>query len=282
MTTLVLGGSGQLGTAILRMVPKAIAPTREEFDLASTSAKQVAALVRDSSADAIINCAAYTKVDLAEDEEEKASVINGHTVGLMAKAAARLDVRFVTYSTDYVFDGRGGSSYVESSPTNPINAYGRSKLLGEQLAAEFNPEALVIRTSWLLSSTHHNFVRTVLDRTSGGMPMRVVDDQIGSPTFAGDLAGRSLDAISKGVSGILHLAGDGQTSWFDLARCTVELAHLDTDLVTSCSTEEYPTRAVRPAFSVLDSERVETLGIPRMPHWRTSLKVLVDELQSDG
>jgi dTDP-4-dehydrorhamnose reductase len=201
--------------------------------------------------------------------------VNGIAVGILSEVAAESDIPFVTYSTDYVFNGRSRDPYLESSPPEPINAYGRSKLIGEELALAANPKALVIRTSWVISGTHPNFVATMLRLAGEGRELKVVADQIGCPTIAPDLAVATLEAIRHGVTGLLHLTNQDPTTWFHLARSAVELAGLDPDLITSCSTEEYPTRAVRPAYSVLGSERMGALGLTRLPPWRESLTEVV-------
>jgi dTDP-4-dehydrorhamnose reductase len=178
-----------------------------------------------------------------------------------------------------VFDGRAGRPYLESDETNPISAYGRSKLAGEQLALGANPAALVIRTSWLISGTHPNFVATMLRMAEEGRPSRVVNDQYGCPTVARDLARATLTAIEAEVSGVLHLTNQGPTTWFDLAQASIRSAGLDPDMVTACTTAEYPTAATRPAYSVLGSERASQLGLD-LPEWIESLPDVVAELLS--
>jgi len=276
---LVTGGTGQLGTAFRGLVPDACFPSRAELDLSLPEglAEQVA---RFAPA-AIINCAAYTAVDRAEDEEQVATVVNGDSVGVLAGCAAERGIPFVTFSTDYVFDGTAQSPYVESSPPNPVNAYGRSKRAGEIAALSSHPDALVVRTSWVISGTHPNFVATML-RLAAERELKVVDDQWGCPTVAADLAAAVLAALDAGVSGLLHLVNGGATTWYGLARAAVEQAGLDPSRITPCTTAEYPTRAVRPAYSVLASERLEGVGLTRLPAWRESLPGVVSGLMGAG
>jgi len=196
---------------------------------------------------------------------------------VMAAYAANAGISFVTFSTDYVFSGDADEPYLESSPPNPMSAYGRSKLVGERAALETNPDALVIRTSWLVSGTHPNFVATML-RLARDREVRVVDDQQGCPTLADDLAAATLESLHAGAGGILHLTNGGITTWYEFAREAVSLAGIDPDRIVPCSTDEYPTPARRPAYSVLGSERRAALGIKELPAWRESLPAVVEGL----
>lgn len=272
---LLLGGSGQLGSAFKRLIPDATAPPRRDLDLATATADDVNRLIESAEASAIVNCAAFTGVDAAETETETAMRVNGASVGILATAAAQFGIPFVTFSSDYVFDGRGHEPYVESSPTAPINAYGRSKLLGESLALETNPRTLVIRTSWVISGDHPNFLSTMLGFARAGRAVQVVNDQFGCPTIADDLAAASLRAIERSVDGLLHLANQGATTWFALAQTAVSEGGLDSELIAPCTTAEYPTPARRPAYSVLTSERAAPLGLDPLPAWTDSIGRLV-------
>jgi dTDP-4-dehydrorhamnose reductase len=278
---LLLGATGQLGTAMRSLLTDYAAPTRSELDMSSITPDRVDELLSAAKPGVVINCAAYTAVDRAEEEEDLATAVNGVAVGVLAEVTAWHDIRFVTFSTDYVFDGTGNKPYVESDTTDPVNAYGRSKLVGEKMALEANPNSVVIRTSWVVSGTHPNFVATMLRLASEGKELAVVDDQHGRPTVAADLARVTLDAVEKRVSGLLHLTNEGITTWFGLARASIELAGLDPELVQPCRTEDYPTPAARPAYSVMESERRETLGLDPLPNWRESLPALVHQLVSD-
>ncbi|MDJ0663502.1 MAG: dTDP-4-dehydrorhamnose reductase [Acidimicrobiia bacterium] len=272
----VTGGSGQLGTAFRRLLPEAVFPPRRRLDLTvPASSWDVLDDVRPSM---IINCAAYTSVDRAEDDEAAATAANGEGVARLVEYCRRRGIGLVTYSTDYVFDGADRRPYVESDPTSPINAYGRSKLIGEGYALEYE-NALVIRTSWLLSGSHPNFVATMLRMAGDGETVRVVNDQTGCPTIAADLADASLSAIAAGATGLLHLVNSGEATWFDLAQRAVGLAGMDPRLIQPCSSEEYETRARRPRYSVLGSHRLDDLGVASLPPWEDSLPAVVAEIE---
>ncbi len=212
----VLGAGGQLGTAFRSVYPDARFVDRAGLDLTDTGA--IAGRLAPLSPTALVNCAAYTAVDRAEAEQDMAHLVNGEAVAALARFAAATGIPLVTYSTDYVFPGDGTTPYVESDPTDPINAYGRSKLAGEIAALDLHPGTLVIRTSWVVSGTHPNFVATMLRLARRGEPWRVVDDQLGCPTVAGDLAAATAEAVDAGVTGILHMTNAGATTWFELAR----------------------------------------------------------------
>lgn len=270
----ITGAGGQLATAMEELIPEAVALTQAELDLVDIPKVEAALLDLDPSL--VLNCAAYTAVDRAEEEEELATVVNGEAVGAMARVSAELGARFVTFSTDYVFDGQADAPYMESDPTDPINAYGRSKLVGERLALATHPGAVVIRTSWLVSATHDNFVSTMLKLVAEGRELSVVNDQVGSPTIAADLARAAL-AIGRGAaSGIVHVTNTGSTTWFDFARVSLVLAGLNAGAVSPCTTAEYPTPAPRPAFSVLGSERRTRMRIDELPTWQESLVGVVE------
>ncbi len=271
---LITGAAGQVGTALMRLRPDAIGIDLPELDL--TDARAVTSFLEESGPSAIVNAAAYTAVDRAEEQEELATAVNGEAVGTLAAFADRAGIPFITYSTDYVFPGNASTPYLESSPTDPINAYGRSKLVGEQAAGRF-PSSLIIRTSWVVSGTHPNFVATML-RLAAERELQVVDDQTGCPTVAADLAAATLQALEAGVSGVLHLTNRGATTWYRLARAAVTLAGLDPDRITPCTTTDYPTPSARPAYSVLGSERLAVLGMDPLPVWEDSLPTLVAEL----
>ena len=260
--------------AIAGLAPDAIALGRSDLDLVDGSGVEDA--LRELEPSLVINCAAYTAVDQAEEDEELATVVNGEAVGAMSRVSADLGARFVTFSTDYVFDGQAAKPYVESDDTDPINAYGRSKLVGERLALAHNPSAVVVRTSWVVSATHDNFVSTMLKLGSQGKELSVVSDQTGNPTIADDLARAALNLGRRNVSGIVHVTNHGSTTWFELARQSLAIAGLEPDLILPCSTDEYATAAVRPAFSVLDSERRSESGLDELPPWQDSLVGVVN------
>jgi dTDP-4-dehydrorhamnose reductase len=269
----VTGADGQLGTAFRSVLPKdSVFLNRSDLDLENLD--RIAPTIGELKPTAVINCAAYTAVDQAEEAQATANTVNGHAVGEMAAACRSIGSRFVTISTDFVFDGSKVGPYVESDEPAPLNAYGASKRLGEELALKANPDSLVVRTSWLQSRTHQNFITTILARAREG-GATVVADQRGRPTFVDDLAPSILEALHREASGILHLANGGTTTWYGLARAAVEIAGMDPELIRPCTTAEYPTKARRPLNSELSSERLEELGMDPLPHYWDSLSLVV-------
>ena len=255
----------------MRMLPNAVGLTRSEVDLSDPGALRRS--LDKLSCETLVNCAAYTAVDDAETDESAAKVVNADSVGIMADWAATRAVRFVTFSTDYVFDGSKVGAYVESDSPNPESAYGRTKLAGEQLVREANPDALILRTAWVISGTHPNFVATIL-RLAREKEISVVDDQHGSPTIADDLAHHAMQLVNAGATGVVHATNPGATTWYGLARAAAELAGLDFDRISPCTTADFPRPAPRPANSLLVSGRYEQVGV--MPEWRASLPAVVE------
>jgi dTDP-4-dehydrorhamnose reductase len=276
----VLGASGQLGSAFVRLLgDSALVVDRAHLDLRDPDS--IETWVDRERPHTIINCAAYTAVDAAETDEQTAQTVNARAVGILAESSAKQGARLVTFSTDYVFDGEAPSAYTESSTPNPLNAYGRTKLEGERLALAAFGDVLVVRTSWVMSGTHPNFTSKMIDLIAK-RPVQVVDDQRGHPTFADDLAIATMAAIQAGASGILHLTNQGETTWFGLAREIAQIAGFDEDLVTACSSSDFQTPAQRPRNSVLESERLAGLGVPPLPHYRQSLETAIRLLRRDN
>jgi len=240
--------------------------TRADLDVTDS-----AAVIRAFEAhrpDAVINCAAYTDVDGAEADEAAATELNGRAAGTVAEGAAAIGASVLQPSTDYVFDGDKGSPYVESDPTGPHTAYGRSKLAGEHAVAAANDRHFVVRTSWLFGVAGKNFVDAMLGLARERDELKVVDDQIGRPTYTGHLADGLVRLASSEAYGIHHLAGGGEEcSWFAFAGEIFRQAELDVRTVP-CTTEEFPRPAPRPAYSVLGSERPDAI---RLPDWREGL-----------
>ncbi len=280
MAIAVLGATGQLGTAVCALLGDRATPVpRRVLDL--TKLSSISPWVESTKPDAIINCAAYTAVDAAEKDERSAHLLNALTVEQLALASRAADARFITFSTDYVFDGTKRGPYLESDAPNPLSAYGRSKFEGERMALAANPDALIIRTAWVLSGTHRNFASTMLDLIRKGT-VKVVDDQRGRPTIAKDLASTTVECLDLDSSGILHVTNQGETTWFQLARAIAELAGLDTESVLPTTTAEFPRPARRPANSVLESERLPDLGLSPLPHHLVSLEAVVRDLIQAG
>ncbi|NDF98331.1 MAG: dTDP-4-dehydrorhamnose reductase [Chitinophagia bacterium] len=272
---LVTGANGQLGKE-LRQLEKAWPQFNFLFlsreDLPIHHFELVRHYFEAVHPDYLINCAAYTAVDKAESEKELAYQINAEAVGVLAAVCHQHNCRFIHISTDYVFDGSATSPYSEDHPCSPQSVYGASKCEGEKLAQQFNPDSIIIRTSWVYSSFGKNFVKTILRLLQEKPSLSVVNDQFGSPTYAADLAEAILSIISakNWKPGIYNYSNSGQISWYDFA---VAIAELQRSVVpiTGISTDQYPTPARRPAFSVLDKTKIaQTYSVP-IKDWRESL-----------
>lgn len=221
----------------------------------------------------VINCAAWTDVDGAETKEAEATRVNGDAVGFLAQRCAEVGATLVHYSTDYVFDGMATSPYRTDQVRDPINAYGRSKAVGEQRIVESGCRHLIARTSWLYAAWGNNFVLTIAKHAKAKESLRVVNDQRGRPTSAEHLAVTSLAMLERGASGIHHITDGGECTWFDFA--TVIAAHANSACkVVPCSSDEYPRPAKRPAYSVMDLSATEAIVGP-MPDWRVNLRAVL-------
>jgi dTDP-4-dehydrorhamnose reductase len=279
MKLLVFGKTGQVARELQRLAPDATYLGRDQADLLNPAS--CAAAIAATDADAIINAAAWTAVDKAETEEPAATVVNGDAPTAMAKAAAAKGLPFLHISTDYVFDGTGDQPFTPDHPTAPQNAYGRSKLAGEQGVRAAQGRHLILRTSWVVSAHGANFVKTMLRLGAERGSLNVVADQIGGPTPAAAIAGALLTAakaMTQGATGgTQHFAGAPDTSWADFARAIMaEAGH--PCRINDIPTAEYPTPAKRPLNSRLDCRALtQAFGIPR-PDWREGLKVIVREL----
>ncbi len=288
MKVLITGAGGQLGRALQTTAPAGaqIVPLdRAALDIGDGAA--VAALVAAEKPDLLINAAAYTAVDKAEADAQTAQRINGAGPGNLASAALAVDARFIHVSTDFVFDGSSGVPYRPDHPTAPLGVYGATKLAGEQAALAAHPQTLIVRTAWVYGVTGHNFVRTMLRLMAERDEVRVVADQIGTPTFADGLA-RALWALdAAGASGIHHWTDSGAASWYDFALAIQEEA-LAIGLLTRqvpvlpIATSDYPTPAQRPSYSVLDkSSAISLVGAPA-PHWRVHLRDMLGVIKANG
>jgi dTDP-4-dehydrorhamnose reductase len=264
MQILVLGAGGMLGRDVMRAAgADATGLTHAELDI--TDAAATATAVSDARPETVINCAAYTDVDGAESEPELALRVNAEGAGNAAAAAAAVGAAVIYVSSDYVFDGSKREPYVESDPTGPISSYGRSKLAGEQATAAANPRHFLVRSSWLFGEHGRNFVDTML--TLERDELKVVDDQVGCPTFTGHLAEGLLRVARRDDHGVHHVAGGGSCSWYELAREIFRRAGLERR-VEPCTTDEFPRPAPRPASSVLGTERSDPV---RLPSWQDGL-----------
>ncbi|MFL6845434.1 MAG: dTDP-4-dehydrorhamnose reductase [Allosphingosinicella sp.] len=292
MRILVTGREGQLARSLLDRSGEADlkALGRPELDLERP--ESIGPAIAAAAPDVVVNAAAYTAVDQAEDEPERAFRINAEAAGEVAAAARRAGARIIQISTDYVFDGTGQGPYDETAPTRPIGAYGRSKLAGELAVAEANPDHVVLRTAWVYSPYGRNFLKTMLAAAQAQDELDVVADQRGSPTAAGDIADGILALVRRwrdrpelGLGGTYHLAGSGEASWFDFAEEIFRQARrhgLATARVKPISTADWPTRAARPMNSVLDSRRFAADFGYRAPAWQESTAAVVAALGARG
>jgi dTDP-4-dehydrorhamnose reductase len=271
---LVTGANGQLGTEFKKLLPNAIFAGVDVLDITDLDA--VKNFVQKNSIKIIINCAAYTAVDKAEDEIELAKKINEDGPRNLALSGAKI----IHISTDYVFDGNNYKPYLPQDKTNPISVYGRTKLAGELAVLENAKIAIIVRTAWLYSAHGNNFVKTMQRLGVEKETLNVVADQIGSPTFAGDLAQAIVDIlpqINEANKGIYHYTNEGVCSWYDFAVKIMELSGLNCK-VNPIPSSVYPTKATRPFYSVLDKASIkETFGIV-IPHWEYGLKRCLKQL----
>lgn len=275
MKTLITGANGQLGTELHEILEREFSGQTlytdvQELDL--TNAKAVDSYVANNEITHIVNCAAYTAVDRAEEEKMLCAAVNTDAVKNLAMAADANGAKIIHISTDYVFDGTNHRPYRESDKVNPISQYGTTKRKGETLLLALAPQAIIIRTAWLYSAHGKNFVKTMLRLADSQPEIKVVCDQIGTPTFARDLARAVVKVLQshQWVPGIYHFTDEGAASWYDFAKAIFRIAGKDVK-VTPIPTEDYPTPASRPSYSILDRTRIKaTYGI-EIPHWEEAL-----------
>ena len=279
---LVTGGAGMLGSQVLLAVPDDIealgtdmreAPGVDVSGVDLTDAEQVAALFEQlAPIDGVIHTAAYTAVDRAEEEPELAAAINGDACGVLARAAAAAGIPMVLVSTDFVFDGEASTPYTEDAATNPRSVYGATKLDGESQALAAHPEgAKVVRTQWLYGPRGSHFPHTMQRLAKERDRLKVVSDQVGSPTSTLELAPALWDVLISGEPGVWHAACDGACSWYDLAVATIDASEIEGVEVEPCTTDEFPRPATRPAYSVLDCSKLERLRGKPMAPWKDAL-----------
>ena len=279
MKLLVCGHGGLLARDVMLAAAEAgvdaVGLARKDLDVAEPAS--VKRGFERERPDVVINCAAWANVDGAEDAEAAAMAANAGGAGNVAAAAAAIGASVVYPSTDYVFDGTKREPYVESDETGPLSAYGRTKLAGERETAAANERHFIVRSSWLYGLGGRNFVEVVLGRAAERAPMRVVDDQVGSPTYAAHLARAIIDLASDSTYGIHHIAGDGMWSWYRFAVEIVRRAGVELQ-ISPCTSEEFPTKATRPGFSALASERADT---PRLPSVENGLEAYLAEREAE-
>lgn len=284
---LLIGAKGQVGQELQVTLPpwgEVISIGREELDL--TNSEKISQLIREIHPDYLVNAAAYTAVDKAEIEPDLAYSINAIAPKIMAESAEKIKAKFLHISTDYVFDGRKNTPYLETDLTNPLGVYGQSKLRGEEEIKTVNSQAIILRTAWVYGSYgKSNFVKTMLRLGKEREELKVVVDQVGSPTWSKDIATAITHLLINvdNPAGIYNFTNSGVASWFDLTKAIFEEAKisgipLKIQRVIPITTAEYPTPAVRPAYSVLSGQKIsQQLGyIP--PYWRDSLKAMLNQL----
>lgn len=280
---LVTGANGQLGKELKQLSPsfpqfEFIFLSRE--DLPIHHFEMVRHYFKTYQPDYLINCAAYTAVDRAEQEKELAFQVNGEAVGVLAAVCKENDCRFIHISTDYVFDGTATTPYKEIFPPHPTSVYGASKLEGEKQAIKLNPDSIIIRTSWVYSEFGKNFVRTMVRLMQEKEEINVVNDQLGSPTYAADLAEAILQIISfkQWHPGIYNFSNKGIISWYDFAVAIKELTSSNCK-VNPISTSQYPTAAKRPAYSVLDNSKIQEVFGIQPKEWEESLETCLSRMK---
>lgn len=283
MRILVTGANGQLGSEIQVLAKENPQHTYyftdvHELDICNKGA--VEKYFSDKKIELVVNCAAYTAVDKAEEDEDLCRKLNGEAPGILSFAAHGQKAKLIHISTDYVFDGTAHTPYTEDCEPCPNSVYGETKWAGETEALGLCRDVMVIRTSWLYSSFGNNFVKTMIRLGRERDTLGVIFDQIGTPTYANDLARVIFAAINKGfVSGIYHFSNEGVCSWYDFTLAIHRLAGISTCKVSPLHTADYPTKAARPYYSVLDKTKIkEALGI-EIPHWEESLKRCISELK---
>lgn len=283
MNILITGCKGQLGNEMQLLAKENAQHTYfftdvEELDITNRDA--VNSFVQDNEIDCIVNCAAYTAVDKAEDNEELCALLNATAPGYLAEAINARNGVMIHVSTDYVFDGTGNVPYTEDMQTCPNSVYGRTKLQGEEAVMNACTHSMIIRTAWLYSEFGNNFVKTMIRLGRERESLGVVFDQAGTPTYALDLARVIFTAINKGVvPGIYHFSNEGVTSWYDFTKVIHEIAGIDKCCVSPLHTDEYPAKAPRPAYSVLDKTKIKQTYNIEIPYWKDSLKNCILRLE---
>jgi len=282
MNILITGCNGQLGNEMQLLEKEHSQHTYYNTDVAELDITNQAAIeqfVEEHHIDGIVNCAAYTAVDKAEDNEELCQKLNAEAPAYLAHAVGKRGGWMIQISTDYVFDGTNHTPYTEDEDTCPNSVYGRTKLVGELNVQKLCEQSMIIRTAWLYSTFGNNFVKTMIRLGKEKPELGVIFDQIGTPTYARDLARVIMTAIEKGiVPGIYHFSNEGVISWYDFTKAIHRLAGITTCHVRPLHTAEYPTPAARPHYSVLDKTKIkQTYGI-EVPYWEESLKECMEKL----
>jgi dTDP-4-dehydrorhamnose reductase len=286
MKILVTGSTGQLGSELVRML------RADGVDVTGIGSmaldycqpQQVREWVSAFKADWVINCAAYTHVDMAEQESDKVFLINRDATRALAEGVQSYAGRLMHISTDFIFDGKQSHPYSEDAPPNPLGIYGQSKLEGERAVLDLLPDATIMRTAWVYGETGNNFVKTMLKFAAERTEIKVIDDQIGSPTWTWDAAKAIYELLASDACGIYHFTNEGVASWYDLATEVVSVARrlgypVKTSYVRPIPACEYKALATRPAYSVLSKRKIRSALNYQIPHWRDSLGEMLTQLQ---
>jgi dTDP-4-dehydrorhamnose reductase len=285
MKVLVTGASGQLGRETVLALQTAgkdvVGTDRKELDFSrpDTVAKGIAA----HQADWVINCAAYTHVDKAEEEREQALLVNRNSAKAVAEGVAAYGGRLLHVSTDFIFDGEQSHPYAEPDPVNPLGAYGQSKWEGERAVRDTMPDAVIVRTAWVYGVHGHNFVKTMLRLAAERDELRVVDDQIGTPAWTADISRALLSLIEADARGVFHFTNEGVASWYDFASEIIANARdlgfpLKVQKISPIPSTDFPLPATRPAYSVLSKVKIRQVLDYPIPHWRDSLRAMMQAL----
>lgn len=289
MNILVTGANGQLGNCMRNAAESAKRKTQDTYiftdvaELDITDADAVVKIIKDNDVKVIVNCAAYTNVDKAETDEDFAELLNAKAVRNLAEAIKANDGTLIQVSTDYVFGGsQGNTPRTEEEHTNPTGVYGLTKLHGEQQIADSGVKALILRTAWLYSEYGKNFVKTMLNLTSSKPQLKVVFDQVGTPTYAQDLADSIFHIIENrkmdGNEGIYHYSNEGVCSWYDFTKMIAEIAGNSECDILPCHSDEFPSPVTRPSYSVLDKTKFKNTFKLNVPYWTDSLKICINNL----
>ena len=282
MNILITGCNGQLGNEIQLLEKENLQHTYFNTDVAEldiTDQQAIEKFVNDKEIDGIVNCAAYTAVDKAEENEALCQKLNAEAPAYLAHAIGQRGGWMIQISTDYVFDGTGHTPYQEDADTCPNSVYGRTKLVGELNVQKLCERFLIIRTAWLYSTFGNNFVKTMIRLGKEKEQLGVIFDQIGTPTYARDLAQVIMTIINKGIiPGVYHFSNEGVISWYDFTKAIHRIAGITTCKVKPLHTEEYPTPANRPHFSVLDKTKIKETYNIEVPYWEESLKDCIEKL----
>lgn len=281
MKVIVTGAKGQLGTDVVHLFKdlpgyEVYGFGRENLDI--TDGGQVQRVFAEINPDIVIHAAAYTKVDQAESDSDAAYKVNAIGTRNIAIAAEKTESKLVYVSTDYVFNGEAVAPLNEFEPTNPVSVYGKSKLAGEQFVRDFHSRYFIVRTSWVYGIHGQNFVKTMIKLAQEKDELQVVHDQIGSPTYAWDLANKIAEIVSTDNYGTYHVSNSGVCSWFEFAQAIFEEAGMKIN-VNPCTTEDFPRPAPRPKYSVLDHMGLRLNGFEEMRHWRDALREFIAELK---